>query len=179
VPAKCSQAEHILVPLLRFEKLGLYFSKWGNRAAHSGFRRKGTSKLKFVVIEGFLISMHTSPDLESNDSTRHGLLVLSKNLRVGLGLSSSRDGLDSFHRAIFLRRLDAVMPRTTDDLLRLPPFASITDSIRSFFSSERAGVVMGEGRNGACPIMDRREPLESRSLPEHALFRMGICSARH
>ena len=134
---------------------------------------------KFVVVDGFLISMQTSLDRGSNERTDHGLFVLSKNLRVGLVLSSFRVVFGSDQASTLLLRLDTAIPRTTEALLRLPPLASMTDMILSLRSSARVASVIGAGRNGPSPIMERRAPLDSLVVPEHAFLDISLSRVRH
>lgn len=134
---------------------------------------------KFVVVDGFLISMQTSLDRGSNERTDHGLFVLSKNLRVGLVLSSFRVVFGSDQAATLLLRLDTDIPRTTEALLRLPPLASMTDRTLSLRSSARVTSVIGAGRKGPSPIMDRRAPLESLVVPAQAFLDMSLSRVRH
>lgn len=119
--------------------------------------------------------MQTSLDRGSKERIDHGLLVLSKNLRVGLVLCSSRVVFGSDQAANLLLRLEAAIPSTIEALLRFPPLLSMTERILSFFSSAIGASVMGEGRKGASPIMERRAPLDSLVVPEQAFLDMSLC----
>lgn len=118
--------------------------------------------------------MQTSLEIVSNDLTDHSFFALSKNLLVGLVLSSRTiASLGALHSAILRLMLEAVMPRMTDALFMLPPLAFTTDIMRIFCWSESGGSVMGAGRNGASPIMARSASLDSLDFPEQALLNMS------